>query len=377
MAKPKQRGHGEGSLFQRKDGRWVAQITLEDGRRKPLYGKTRKEVHEKLQKALYEQKQGTLLIGPQQTIKQYLEHWLEDVHRPTIRISTYVRYRDLLTKHILPSLGFIQLQKLTPQHVQALYARKLKEGLSARSVRFLHAVLHKALDNAVRTNLITRNVCNAVTPPRLTKYEIQPLSEEQARLLLDVARGHRLEALLTLAITTGMRRGELLALRWQDINFDKKSLHILRTVNRLVGYGFVETEPKTSKSRRKIILPDFVIDMLKQHRAHQLEERLKAGAQWQDHDLVFCNTHGGFLQSDRLREMLQKLLKEAGLPSIRFHDLRHSAATILLSMGVHPKVVQELLGHSAISMTMDTYSHVLPSMHQEAMEKMDDTFRQK
>lgn len=283
MAKPKQRGHGEGSIFQRKDGRWVAQITLEDGRRKLLYGKTRKEVHEKLQKALYEQKQGTLLIGPQQTIKQYLEHWLEDVHKPTIRISTYVRYRDLLAKHILPSLGSIQLQKLMPQQVQALYARKLKEGLSARSVRLLHAVLHKALDNAVRTNLVTRNVCNAVTPPRMTKYEIQPLSEEQAHKLLDVARGHRLEALLILAITTGMRRGGLLALRWQDINFDNKSLQIRRTLNRLVGYGFIETEPKTSKSRRKIILPEFVIDMLKQHRAHQQEERLKVGAIWQDH----------------------------------------------------------------------------------------------
>lgn len=377
MAKPKQRGHGEGSIFQRKDGRWVAQITLEDGRHKLLYGKTRKEVHEKLQKALYEQKQGTLLIGPQQTIKQYLEHWLEDVHKSTVRISTYVRYRNLLDLHILPGLGSIQLQKLTPQQVQTLYARKLKEGLSARSVRLLHAVLHKAFDTAVRTNLVTRNVCNVVTPPRLTKYEIQPLSEEQARMLLEVARGHRLEALLTLAITTGMRRGELLALRWQDLNFDHKSLQILRALNRLVGYGFVETEPKTSKSRRKIILPDLVIDLLKQHRAHQLEERLMAGVRWHDQDLVFCNTHGGFLQADRLREMLQRLLKEAGLPYIRFHDLRHSAATILLSMGVHAKVVQELLGHSAISMTMDTYSHVLPSMHQEAMEKMDEMFGQK
>jgi len=322
MAKPKQRGHGEGSIFQRKDGRWVAQITLEDGRRKPLYGKTRKEVHDKLQKALYEQKQGTLLTGPQQTIKQYLEHWLEDVHKSSIRISTYARYRNLLDLHILPNLGSLQMQKLSPQHVQSFYASKLKEGLSARSVRILHAVLHKALDNAVRTNLVTRNVCNAVTPPRLTKYEIQPLSEEQARMLLDVARGHRLEALLTLAITTGMRRGELLALRWQDINFDTKSLQVVRTVNRLVGYGFVESEPKTAKSRRKIVLPDFVIDLLKQHRAHQLEERLKAGREWQDQGPVFCNTHGGFLQSDRLREMLQRLLKEAGLPEIRFHDVR-------------------------------------------------------
>lgn len=201
-----------------------------------------------MQKALYEQKQGTLLTGSQQTIKQYLEHWLEDVHKSSIRISTYVRYRGLIDQHILPSLGFIQLQKLSPQQVQALYARKLREALSARSVRILHAVLHKALDTAVRTNLVTRNVCNAVTPPRMTKYEIQPLSEEQAHMLLAVAHGHRLEALLTLALTTGMRRGELLALRWHDINFDHKSLQIVRTVNRLGAMDLLRPNQKQHKA---------------------------------------------------------------------------------------------------------------------------------
>ncbi len=148
-------------------------------------------------------------------------------------------------------------------------------------------------------------------------------------------------------------------------------------MNRIVGHGYVESETKTVKSRRKILLPPFVVEALKQHRARQLESRLKAGGAWRDHDLVFCNIYGGFLDPGNLLHMFRALLKEAGLPHMRFHDLRHSAATILLSMGIHPKVVQELLGHSAISMTMDTYSHVLPSMHQEAMEKMDDMFRQK
>jgi integrase len=223
-------------------------------------------------------------------------------------------------------------------------------------------MLHKALDHAVRWGLVPRNVCDAVSLPKQKRHEIQPLTEKQARQLLVAARGHSLEGLLTLAVTTGMRSGELLALRWQDINFDTASLHIRRSMGYISGKGYLEFEPKTAKGRRKIVLPGFVCEVLKQHHTRQVEERLKAGARWQDHDLVFCNIYGGYLDP-------------AHLPDVRFHDLRHSAATILLSMGVHPKVVQEILGHSQISITMDTYSHVLPSMQQEAMRKLDDVFQ--
>ena len=377
MAPSKRRIRGEGSLYQRKgDGRWVGSFYSEEGKRISVYGDTQKEALEKLKAAQREYEQGKLATGPNQTVKHYLEYWLEDVHKSTIRLSSYLRYRQLLDIHILPTLGHIQLKKLTPQHIQALYGRKLKEGLSAGSVRFMHAVLHKALDNALHINLVARNVCDVVSPPRKTKYEIQVLNEEQAHKLLAVAQGHRLEALLVLALTTGLRRGELLALRWHDINFEDRSLQVRRTVNRYTGHGFVETEPKTPKSRRKITIPQFAVEMLRQHRTRQLEARLQVGTAWQEHDLVFCNTSGNFLLSDRLREMLEKLLKEAELPHMRFHDLRHSAATILLSMGIHPKVVQELLGHSTISLTMDTYSHVLPSMHQNAMDRMDNLFGQ-
>ena len=180
---------------------------------------------------------------------------------------------------------------------------------------------------------------------------------------------------MTLALTTGMRRGELLALQWKDINWKDGSLHIRRTVNRYSGQGFVVSEPKTAKSRRKIMLPGFVLDLLREHRAHQLATRLKAGSAWQDHDLVFCNGIGNFSHPNHLGVDFQRLLKQAGLPHIRFHDLRHSAATILLTMGVNAKVVQELLGHSHINMTLGTYSHVLPGMHKEAMEKMNELFR--
>jgi integrase len=368
------RGHGEGSIYQRKDGRWAASITLENHKRKTFYGKTRKEVQEKLRVALNEQKQGILSTGPQQSMKQFLELWLEEVHKPTIRIGTYKGYRRYLDKHIFPALGHIPVQKLTPQKVQAFYARKQQEGLSAKSVNNIHGMLHKALEHAVRWGLAPRNVCDAVSLPKQTRRDIQPLTQKQARQLLVSAQGHKLAGLLTLAITTGMREGELLALKWLDINFDARSLHIQHSMGYIPGQGYLEFEPKTSKGRRKIVLPPLVCEALKQHRTRQLEACLKAGTRWQDHDLVFCNMYGGYLDPAHLRQRFDKLLKDAGLPDVRFHDLRHSAATILLSMGVPAKVVQEILGHSQISMTMDIYSHVLPDMQQEAMGKMNDLF---
>ncbi len=313
MTKQKRRGHGEGSIYQRKDGRWAASFYLESGQRKTLYGETRKEAYEKLQKALREQEQGTLVAGPQQTIRQYLEHWLEEVHKPAIRESSYVRYRRLLTNHILPILGKMQIRELTAQHVQALYARKLKEGLSPKTIKLIHTIIHQALKNAVRWRLVSRNVCEDVSLPRQSRHEIQPVTREQAQKLLETAKGHRLEAILAVALTTGMRRGELLALRWRDIDFESRSLQIQRSVMHLPGHGFVESEPKTAKGRRKIILPHFVIETLKQHRARQLEARLKAGASWEDHDLVFCNRGGGFFSLNRLMYLFKKLLQTAGL----------------------------------------------------------------
>ena len=373
----KHRGHQEGSIYRREsDGRWVGSLSLEDGGRKYLYGKTRKEVHDKLQKALQEQQEGTLPTGPAQTLKQYLEYWLEEVHKPAIRLSSYVKYRRLIHIHILPALGQVQLQKLAPQQVQSLYKKKGEGGLSPKMINSIHGVLHKALENAVRWKLVSRNVCDLVSPPRLVKREIQTLTVEQAHQLLEVARGRRMEAILILAITTGMRRGELLALRWQDIDLESQSLQVRRTVDFLAGYGgYIETEPKTAKGRRRLTLSPLVIDVLKRHRREQLELRLKAGEKWEERDLVFTGLQGNYLNPRYILKMFARVLEDAGLPHLRFHDLRHSAATLLLGMGVHPKVVQEILGHSTIAMTLDIYSHVLPSLQKEAMEKWDGLFR--
>ena len=374
------RGHGEGSIYQRSDGRWAASISLEGGKRKTFYGKTRKAVQEQLKTALHQQQQGILATGPQQKVEQFLQHWLENVHKQSIRSRTYERYEEIVRLHLVPGIGHHQLQKLSPQHLQSFYTQKLEEGLSTTTVISFHNVLHKALETAVRWNLISRNVCDLVSPPRRKRFEIQPLSVEQVQQLLAVTRDHRQEALFLLALATGMRRGELLGLKWQDINFQAEMLQIRRILTRVPtkvkkpqGATYVEAEPKTEKGRRSIILPQFVLEALKQHRARQSEARLKAGVEWQEHDYVFCTSVGTHLHPTRdVLNQLKVLLAKAGLPAIRFHDLRHSSATMLLSMGVHPKIVQEILGHSQISMTMDTYSHVLPTMQKEAMSKLNE-----
>ncbi|MGB8344694.1 MAG: site-specific integrase [Ktedonobacteraceae bacterium] len=363
--------HGGGSVFLRSDGRYGAKFKVEEtGKWKYLYGDTEKEVTEKLQQAFYEQKQGILATGPKQKLETYLTYWLDVVKKPELRRTTYARYRIHIYKHILPRLGQVPVQKLTPQQVQSLYS-DLQETQSAGSIRMLHSILHEALDNAVRWNIVSRNICDAVTPPKPGKHEAQTLTPDQARKLLATVKGHDLEALLIVALTTGMRHGELLALKWQDIDLESSSLQVRRTVSFLAGQGYKETEPKTDRGRRRILLPQIALEALKQHRIHQREAKLQAGEAWQNLDLVFSNAHGYYMHSNNLRRLFRALLKQAELPEMRFHDLRHSAATLLLSMGVHPKVVQEILGHSNISVTMDVYSHVLPSMQDDAQSKWD------
>lgn len=366
---------GEGSVFQRKDGRWLAQVTLEDGRQKQFYARSEKEAWGKLHEAMREVEQGTLLPDRDQRLSQYLDYWLEQIERPTLKVGSYKRYRSILDNHLIPAFGHLQMRKLRVEHLDRFYTKKQADGLAPKTIHLIHNVLHKALETAVKRHYIARNVCDEAVLPRIPWREIRPLSKEQADRLLQAAKGHRLETLITLAITTGMRRGELLALTWDDIDLVEGRVQIRRTVNRYgADAGYVVSEPKTAKGRRSIILPSFVRDLLQQHRLHQQELKVQAGETWQEHGLVFASTIGTFFHPNRLLKEFNELLREAGLPHVRFHDLRHSAATLLLTMGVHPKVVQEILGHSDISMTLDIYSHVLPTMQQEAMARLDQAF---
>jgi len=368
------RGHGEGSIYQRRDGRWTAAITLEDHKRKTFYGKTRREVQEKLKIVLREQQQGMLVTGPQQSLKTYLEKWLEQVYRPSVKLGSYRQYRVVVTRHLIPGLGSFSLQKLTPEKIQDFYAQKLDEGKSPKLVQLIHAVLHQALENAVKWNLVPRNVAKLVSLPRVERYEAQTLTVEQVKQLLEVARGSRIEVMIQVALNTGMRRGELSALRWDDIDFENGLIFVRRTVNYVGGYGFVETEPKTRSSRRKIAVSEKVLEALKMHREQRGQMRLKAGEKWHEQGLVFCNRYGRYLFPEVVLNQFHALLAKAGLPKMRFHDLRHTMATVLLESDVHPKKVQERLGHTTIAITMDTYSHVLPSMHQDVARKLDDVF---
>ncbi len=372
----KHRKNGEGTLFKRKDGLWQASFVPEHGKRLYFYGKTQKEALEKLRKAQQEDQKGLLATGPKLRLGEYLVHWVEATYKPPMaRHTTYVQYRSMIHKHLVPGLGQVFLQKLTVQQLQAFYAQKIEEGLKTRTIAIIHAVLHKALENAVKWNLLSRNIATLATVPQKTSHEVKTLSASEARKLIEAAQDSRIEALLVLAITTGMRRGELLGLRWDDIDLELGILRICRTVNWIAGFGFIENDPKTKASRRRITLPSVAIEALRKHRIRQDQAKQQAGTKWIEKGLVFPNTLGNFLGPNHLLTMFQRVLDQAGLPHMRFHDLRHSAATILLTMGVHPKVVQELLGHSSITMTMDTYSHLLPSMQKEAMDGMDNLFK--
>src|SRR2546425_5701627 len=236
--------HGDGSVFQRKDGRWVFQMVLENGKKKPYYFKTEKEALKARRKLLYEKEQGTLAAGPQQTLGVYLEKWLEQVCKLTMRPNTYKAYRSAVNSHLIPSLGHMKLQRLTGEHLQAFFAER-QERLKPRSLRLIQSALNSALDDAVKWGLVARNVGKLVDLPHAERYEGQALTEDQARRLLEAARGSRLDVLLLVALTTGMRRGELMALRWSDLDFESAVLQVRRNLARMPGVGYVEREPKT------------------------------------------------------------------------------------------------------------------------------------
>lgn len=368
------RGQNEGSIYKRDDGRWVAVASLgyKNGKRwrKSFYGKTRREVQEKLTEALRTQQRGLPIASERQTVGEFLKHWLEEGARPSVRAATYDSYTRLVRGHIVPAVGHLQLAKLSPQHVQSFINDKLAEGLSPRTVQYLHAVLRRALNQALKWELLPRNVATLVEPPRVRRPEVQPLTTDQVQIFLEAIRGDRLEALYTLVLAVGLRQGEALGLHWTDLELDSGTLSV-RTALQRIGGKLCLVEPKTARSRRTITLPPVVVSALRLHRARQLQERLLAGANWQDTGLVFTTTIGTPMDARNLTKRFQKALKEAGLPKKRFHDLRHTCASLLLVQGVHPRVVMEILGHSQMSLTMDTYSHVMPTLQQEAAGLME------
>jgi integrase len=370
------RGNGEGGITRhKKSGLYMARYTVQTAagpKRKTVYGKTRKEAAEKLTKAMADGDGGLVFDARNQTVGEYLDRWLKDSVRGSVKPVTFENRQQLVHNHIALSLGRIKLKNLTPAHVQGLYRAKLDAGLAPSSVRLLHSVLHKALKQPGRWELVPRNVCEAVDPPKLQTEEIQALDAEQAKALLEAARGDCLEALYVLAITAGLRIGELLGLKWEDVDLERCALNVRRTLSAAKS-GPTFTTPKNNKGR-SIKLTERAVDALKIHKAAQNTQRLKLPADlWEDWQLVFPTRRGTPLGYRNLTSRsFKSLLSRAELPqTVRFHDLRHTCATLLLSRGVHPKLVQELLGHATIAMTLDRYSHVLPGMGDQTATAME------
>ena len=372
----RRRGNGEGSIYQRADGTWCA--TYSSGydvqgkrKRRTIFAETKKAVQNKLHKAFREVVAGTSVEPHRLTVGEYLDRWLTGAAKTAVKPTTYANYEGVIRNHLKPHLGGVPLLKLNVLQVQGLYSAMDRAGKSAETIRLTHAVLRRALKQAVRSRLVPYNVCSDVDRPRVAKAEIAPLNTEQAVALLDAADNDRLGALFTLALATGMRLGELLGLQWAEVDFDAGVIMVTHTLTELNGKLFL-SEPKTAKGRRRIDMPQIAIEALRDHRLAMQREGYE-NIPW-----VFCNTRGGPLRRSHFHQQTFKpLLKKANLPDIRFHDLRHTSATLLLSVGTHPKVVQERLGHSQISVTMDTYSHVLPTMQLDAANKLDKLLRAK
>ncbi len=373
-AEMQRRTAGQGSIRLRTDGRWEVRIFA--GRRRisrvlPV-GANRRDAERVREELVRSERDGRLLGTPRQTVEMYLRSWLAGTAANTLRPRSLERYTSIVEQHILPTAGQLQLDRFSEQHVVKLHELWAR-SVSPATVRYHHSVLRSAFRQAVDWRLIDRNPARAVHPPRRMRRPMRALSTAEARHLLDGAHGDELEALYTLALTTGMRLGELLGLKWEDVELRPPNarVSVQRSLVRVSG-TWLFGEPKSERSRRGVALSARASATLRAHRLRQNRQRLAAGPSWADHDLVFAGDNGEPLYGAHITERcLKPLLRRLGLPLRRFHDLRHTAATLLLTQGINPKVVSEMLGHASVELTLDNYSHVLPDMQAQVAVAMD------
>jgi integrase len=379
-----------GRIVKRSRSSWTVVVDLgphpETGKRRQLSRAikgTKRDAEALLVQLLHDRDGGIDRPDKRVTVGDYLDRWLEDYVRLNCAPKTAQTYREIVSGHLRPAFGSMQLTALRPQAIQAFYSRALyngrrdgRGGLSARSVLRYHQVLHAALRTAVKWQLLARNPADAVEPPRAPRRELHIADATQLGRLFAIADATPYGPLIRLAAMTGLRRGELLGVRWADVDLDGAVLHVQQSAQRISGQGIVFRQPKTNRSRRAVALSPATVAFLRQHRRRQAEARLLAGPAYQDRDLVFTSGLGGALEPGTLRRAWTRIRAEAGLPRLRLHDLRHAHATLLLSQGVHPKIVSERLGHASIAITLDTYSHVLPGLQASAAAGLDRLFEE-
>jgi len=364
------------SIYRDDEGRWHGYVSMgfkPGGRRdrRHVTGKTRAEVTGKVRAMERRRDEGVASAsGRGPTLAEWLEHWLEQIAARRVRPRTLESYRTTVRLHIVPSIGSQRLAKLQPEQVEAMYSQMLSSGLSASSVLRTHRILSRALKVAMQRGKITRNVCTLVDPPTPKRSESSPLTVDEARRVLHAAKAVRNSARWTVALALGLRQSEALGLKWSDVDLARGTLSIRRGLHRVAGQGLVFEEPKSARSRRTLALPAQLVEGLRLHRQAQDREREIAGTEWQGEDFVFAQANGRPLDRRSDWEHWRALLTSAGVRQVRLHDGRHTAATLLLSAGVHPRVVMELLGHSQMRTTTDVYSHVMPALAREAADQM-------
>lgn len=344
--------------------------------RKAVKG-TKPEVQKVMNEMLHKLQTGTYIETHKLTVGGYFDHWIKTYCIPNLAPKTIHSYRSEINNHIIPNLGQIPLNKLSPLHLQSYYTKLLDSGrkdgnggLSARTIQYHHRIIREALKHAFRWQLVSRNVADAVDPPRFKKKEMYVMPREEVIAFLEAIKDHRDYAIIYTAIYTGMRQGELLGLTWQAVHHTKRTIWVKQQLQYIAGEGYNFKEPKTSKSRRHIPMTPGVQSLLKEVKREQAEYKLLMGNEYEDNDLVFCLANGKPLDGTNLTKRFKAQAKKHGHPEMRFHDLRHTCATLLLAAGVDPKKVQEILGHESFNTTMDVYGHVLPSMQREAMDKL-------
>ena len=356
----RRRSKGEGTIFfSESEDCWIAEIVLPDGKKKRKRSKKQSVVREWLQTSLSDVRDGVLVVDDQMTVSQLFDRFLGDVVDRTLKPKSIDSYRYLAEKHIIPLIGNLKLKEVKPAHIQSLYSTKLDEGLSKRTEQYIHAVLRRAFNQAVKWELLIKNPTGAVTPPTPLKKAPETLSVSQIKAFLEVVKDHRWYPIYLIAVGCGLREGEILGLEARDVDLERGQISVRQTVVYIRGKLSIG-EPKTAKAQRSVSMPNFVAEGLK---AMPTE------------GLIFKTSTGNPISPRNLLRHFHESLAKAGLPRVKFHSLRHSFASIQLLAGTHPKVVQEALGHSSIDLTLNTYSHLIPSMQKEAADRMDAVFK--
>lgn len=374
----RRRGNREGTIYPRKDGRWEAAVPQVAGKRKRFYGATRQEVAQKLNHALHDQARGLPLPDDRQTLGRWLTYWLEEA-KATVRPGTWRSYERIVRCHLVPELGKVRLMRLEPEHVHAMMGRKLAAGQSAANVAKMRVVLRRALTVAMYHGKVYRNVAAMTQPPKVRRYDPNPLTGEDLGRFLAAIDGDPMEAAYVVELTTGLRVGELLGLQWQDLDLDRGRAYVRRQIQREKARGLVVSDPKTSLSRRVVELRPAAVDALRAHRRAQATARLQLGTGWVGSSLgefVFTTALGTPVDpSNFTRRSFKPALRRAGLPDRRFHDLRVSFGSLLIEAGEdNLKVISELLGHSTITLTANTYLRVRDLRRTEAAARLDRLF---